>query len=330
MDDEVLVRRLRQVDGGAEPDSAFLDRMYEELAAEVGFRARRQTATSSARVARGLLLRLLAAAILLGLALLGTLLAGAYLERQRDLDQHPLSRIRATGTVRVATRPDFPQVTIDGRSQGGFDEDVARAIADRMGVTSRFTDGATTLDGPRSTWDIALPSVGLDPSAAEAFDLSDPYYSWPVLIVVAGDSTISSLDELAGRRVCAVSGSPAARWLGGPSGGLSGELQRPPGSLVIVEHESDDACFGALEQDDVAAVATSMTTAPAIDSRPTVRRLDGPVVLEDRRIVAGRGPGSDALIAEIDRLLGELRADGTLAELSRRRFGGEDMTGGQP
>ena len=329
MDDELLVRRLRQVEGGGEPDPAFLDRMYEVVAQEAGFRDGRGAAPR-VRIARALPIGWLAAVVALGLALLGGLLAGAYMERQREENRDPLSRINQTGTIRVATRPDFPQVTLDGRPQGGFDEDVASAIADRLGVAVRFTDGATTLVGARTSWDIALPSIALDQATASAFDQSDPYYSWPVFIVVTGDSSRSTLDELAGQRVCVLSGSPAARWLRGPAGGVPGELERPPASAITEERTSDEECFAAVERDEAAAVATSMTTAAAIDVTPTIRRLGGPVVLDARRIVAGRGPGSNALITEINRLLGELRADGSLAELSRRRFGGEDLTGGQP
>jgi Tol biopolymer transport system component len=80
MDDELLVRRLRQVEGGGEPNPAFLDRMYEVVAQEAGFRDGRGPAprASSPRLRSPRGFTLLAAAALV-VVLAGSLAAGGIL-----------------------------------------------------------------------------------------------------------------------------------------------------------------------------------------------------------------------------------------------------------
>ena len=43
-------------------------------------------------------------------------------------------------------------------------------------------------------------------------------------------------------------------------------------------------------------------------------------------MVVVRGPGSAALISAADEAIAEMHADGSLADISRRRFGGDDLT----
>jgi len=132
VDDERVVSGLRRVGDPVGPDPAFLDRMYEDLAVELGFRPTGRSATRPSHFHTARRLLLLAAVVALALAAIGgALIAGALLERQRDseLTRSPLDRIRAAGVLRVAIRPDFPQVTVDGTFQGGFDADVATALA---------------------------------------------------------------------------------------------------------------------------------------------------------------------------------------------------------
>ena len=333
MNDERVVSGLRHVGDPVGPDPAFLDRMYEDLAGELGFRPASRSATrpSPWKTARRLLL--LAAVVVLSLAVIGgALIAGALLERQREseLTQSALDRIQAAGVLRVAIQPDFPQVTVDGTFQGGFDADVATELAGRLGVRPVLQPmNLDTLpdSSELAEWDLALPGRSLTPTELARLEASVAYYEWPVYVVVASTSPAASLADLTGQRVCVVGGSAGADWLASRSTfQAGGSIGSPPASVITVDRASDGDCLESLASGDVTAAITATLSPADFAARPSIRQLGEPVFLEERRVVSPRGSGSAELIAEVDRLLLEMRSDGTIRELSSRRFGGTDLS----
>jgi ABC-type amino acid transport substrate-binding protein len=333
VDEDRFVNGLRRIGDPVGPDPAFLDRMYENLAGELGFRPAIQSATRPLHLRRVRRLLLLAAVVVLSLAVVGgALVAGAFLERQREdeLTTGPLDRIQAAGVLRVAIRPDFPQVTIDGTFQGGFDADVATALAERLGVRPvlQAMNLETLPDSPAAAeWDLAFPGRSLTPAELARLEASVPYYEWAVYVVVSSTSSASSPADLAGQQVCVVGGSAGADWLVGQLNVQSaGSVASPPASAIPIERESDGDCLELIAADEASAAITATLSSADLAARPSLRQLGEPLFLEERRVVAPRGPGSAVAIAEVDRLLMELRDDGTLTELSRRRFGGTDLS----
>jgi len=333
VDDERVVSGLRRVGDPVGPDPAFLDRMYEDLAVELGFRPTGRSATRPSHFNTARRLLLLAAVVALALAAIGgALIAGALLERQRDseLTRSPLDRIRAAGVLRVAIRPDFPQVTVDGTFQGGFDADVATALAERLGVRPVLQPmNLDALPDPSAAadWDLALPGRSLTTAELARLEASVPYYEWPVYVVVASTSSEVSPADLVGQRVCVVGGSAGADWLAGRSTVQAAEsVASPPASVITVERTSDGDCLESLASGDTSAAITATLSPADFAARPSIRQLGEPVFLEQRRVVSAGGSGSAALIAEVDRLLLDMRSDGTIGELSSRRFGGTDLS----
>ena len=101
-----------------------------------------------------------------------------------------LADIQARGVIRIAVRPDRPQVTAPGGARSGFDVDVATEIGRRLGlrVELDFTPADEMLAG-RGEWDIALPSSAVEPGA---FATTTPYYDWPVRLIVPAGSTAAA------------------------------------------------------------------------------------------------------------------------------------------
>ncbi len=75
------------------------------------------------------------------------------------------------------------------------------------------------------------------------------------------------------------------------------------------------------------AIVTSALSDSDLAARPSFRTVGGPILVEPRTIVAARaGLDPSALLSVVDDALGAMRSDGTLADLSRNRFGGRDLT----
>ena len=133
-----------------------------------------------------------------------------------------LARIRERGVLRVATEPYFPpQEFIDESKSGqdhfvGADMELARMIADRMGVTLvivplDFADVLPALADGRC--DLAISALSYTPGRAAGYELSKGYHYAPegagsgLLIRAADVEKLVDLPSLEGKVLAAQSGS---------------------------------------------------------------------------------------------------------------------------
>lgn len=329
MDDERAVSRLRKVADSANPDPAFLERMYGELAEELGFRPARRGAVRPSRWGNTRRLTLLAAAVVVTLSMVGgALLVGAMMDREPRPSVTPslLEQIREDGVIRIAVRPDRPQVTTPGGARSGFDVDVATEIGRRLGlrVELSYLPADEMLAG-RGEWDIALPSSAVEPGT---FATTTPYYGWPVQLIVPAGSTAGRPSDLSGLTICVVTGSGGEAWLDGRFRGTSvTSVAVPPTPVAVHRLATDDACAADMTAGASAAFLTAAWSDADLAARPALKRLGGPIFTEARPVIAVRGERDPAgLIAEIDQIFADMRDDGTLADFSRSRFGGLDLS----
>jgi len=329
VDDERAVKRLRKVADPASPDAAFLGRMYEQLAEELGFRPGGRSAVRKAPWGIARRLTLLAAAAVLTLSMVGgALFIGAMVDRERTPDVTPslLERIREDGVIRIAVRPDRPQVTAPGGAKAGFDVDVATEMGRRLGIRVELAYlPADEMLAGRGEWDIALPSSAVEPGT---FATTTPYYGWPVQLIVPARSTAAGPDDLSGSTICVVTGSGGEAWLDGRFRGATvTPVGAPPTPSTVHRLATDEACAADLTAGASAAFVTAAWSDADLAARPALKRLGGPIFTEARPVIAvlGERDPSD-LIAEIDRIFADMRIDGALADFSRSRFGGLDLS----
>jgi ABC-type amino acid transport substrate-binding protein len=227
-----------------------------------------------------------------------------------------MRQIQIDGQVRVAVRPDRPQALSPGGTLDGFDVRVAEEVATRLGVdAARSTLTVQEMLGPTPAWQLALPSQSLPRGRADEYIASTPYYFWPHYIVVASASPASSIADLADETVCAAQGSAGQSWLS--------EME----SLVPRVLADESACEASVRSGESQAFVSERRLLPDFASDGAFRALsEQPVLLEPRAMLVPRSlPGAREFVAEIDLLIEEMRADGTISELSRTWFGGQDL-----
>jgi len=337
MNDDRVRRILEVAEQPLAPAPEFATALLDDLRAELGFEGRSRAAGGAAagtaivrgRVApdgrRGRLGLLLVAAIVVS-ATLGVLsLAAQQQERVRPPSADALAAIRAAGRIRIAIRPDHPQFSIAGQPASGFDKDVAEALAAELGLAPEIIviDADELLAGRGAAWDVALPSVATRRIDPGAFEISDPYYAWLRRLLVPEASPAANVAGLRDRTICAVAGDAGEDWLRGTTGTAA-----TPITSSVVTRDSDDACLAALASGEVAAMVTATMSDADIDVRSGIRVLDGPPAEPRAAIVPRRAgaPGTSTLVQALDAAIAALREDGTLTELSQRRFGGQDLT----
>ena len=126
-----------------------------------------------------------------------------------------LATVKARGTLKVALEGTYPPFNYKDQKTGqlaGYDVDVARLLATRLGVKVEFvsSEWASILAGlSANKYDVIVSQVGINPKREQAFDFSTPYiYSMPQLIVRKDEkATYTSLADLKGKKLGVGQGS---------------------------------------------------------------------------------------------------------------------------
>jgi ABC-type amino acid transport substrate-binding protein len=250
----------------------------------------------------------------------GVAIAGSYLAQEPPPDL--LTRVQASGVVRIEVRPDHPQARGTSTSLDGFDIDVAVELGRRLGLTADIepVDPARLLDAEQAqAHDILLPSVATTAIDPARFARSVPYYWWPHYLVVTVASGRTDIGDLAGQPICAVTGDAGESWLRGAGG------TTPIDGSVLVSRATDTECLAALADGSVVGMVTARMGPADLAARPSLAVLAGPPA-EPRVVAAALELRPASLIVEVDRAISDMLDDGTLARLSKNRFGGYDLT----
>jgi polar amino acid transport system substrate-binding protein len=211
----------------------------------------------------------------------------------------------------------------------GFDVDVAKAIGDSLGVETCFAtpDWDTITAGTWSDkWDVSVGSMTITPERQEVLDFSVPYYGTPAVVAVGAESGLASLDDLAGKALCAGASTTYETWLNGGDLGPSIQIFAPaPADITVVPLPTDQECAQALAagREDFAGYVTSITVVNEnIAAGLPVAQLGEPVFTEILAAAFDRSSSLDStsLRAKVDELFTAMHADGRLSDLSNQWF----------
>jgi ABC-type amino acid transport substrate-binding protein len=272
-------------------------------------------------------LRLFAAvAAIAAVFLLAAVIAGPLLQVREHGVGGLVAEIERRGNIRVALDGGPPQAFAPSGGYDGFDIDVARELASRLGVRLDLVvvPRAEILRGESGgDWEVAISSVPDALSLGPTAQTTEPYAIVTGGLAVRADDTASTLDDLADETLCVVSGSVAEAWA---SGSLQeGELASPPVGADVMTRESVEEC--------VAVVTQGMGRAVVVDRRSDIASSAGlrsllrePFEARLVAVVDGRADGAATLVSRLNRLFTEMAADGTIREYGQRRFAGDDVT----
>jgi ABC-type amino acid transport substrate-binding protein len=223
-----------------------------------------------------------------------------------------LDRILAEGTVRIGYPISYTH--LDGQGRGAFDRGVAEEIARRLGVRLeriRTDDTEIARGGWYGHFDFAIASTVVGPSSRASLGLTVPYYYQPAHVVIY-DRSITSLRGLTGHEACVGFRSYGNDWLRGRlSLDSASAIVEPPSNVTIGEHASQRPCLSEHGRHWTFSVPDVPVPLPG----PAIRLLEQPVFTEQLAfaLVSGADP---ELMARLDSLIDEMRADGTLGRLT--------------
>lgn len=225
-------------------------------------------------------------------------------------------------TFTVGFDQDFPPMGFvgDDGEYTGFDLELAKEVADRLGM--EFVPQPIAWDAK----DMELESGTIDciwngftmTGREDGYTWSEPYMDNSQVFVVAADSGISTLADLAGKIVEVQTDSSAEAALKEDA-----ELTGSFGQLLTVADYN--TAFMDLEQGAVDAIAMDVIVAGyQIEQRNAdFIMLDETLASEEYGI--GFKKGNEELRDQVQKTLEEMAADGTLKEVSEKWFG-KDVT----
>ena len=234
------------------------------------------------------------------------------------------SESSAEGTFTVGFDQDFPPMGFvgDDGEYTGFDLELAQEVASRLGleyVPQPIAWDAKDMELEAGTIDCIWNGFTMN-GREDAYTWSDPYMDNSQVFVVAADSGISTLADLAGKVVEVQTDSSAEAALKDNQ-----ELSSSFGTLQTVADYN--TAFMDLEMGAVDAIAMDVIVA----GYQIEQRADGDnyVILDETLAAEEYGicfkKGNEELRDKVQAALEEMAADGTMAEISDKWFG-RDVT----
>ncbi len=230
-----------------------------------------------------------------------------------------LATAKSRGTLKIAMEGTYPPFNFKDQKTGqlaGYDADVARLVASRLGLKPEFvtTEWSAILAGlGAGRFDVIISQVGITPKRELAFDFSIPYtYSSPQLIVRKNDTgRYASLADLKGKKLGVGQGSVFEQ-----------QAKAVPGidvkSYPAAPENLQDLATGRVD----AALNDSLMVAYLLKNSNLPIQAGARVGAIERTGIAFQ-KGSPQFKAALNKVLADAGADGSLRAISVKWFGSD-------
>jgi glutamate transport system substrate-binding protein len=166
-----------------------------------------------------------------------------------------MARLKEAGKVTVGTKFDQPLFglkNLEGKPEG-FDVEIAKLIAGEMGIAADSITWVETVSANREPFiqqgkvDFVVATYTINDKRKEVVDFAGPYYvaGQDIMVAKANPEGIKGPDDLAGKKVCSVTGSTPAENI---------RTNYPEANLT--EFDVYSKCAEALKNGQVQAVTT--------------------------------------------------------------------------
>lgn len=232
-----------------------------------------------------------------------------------------LDQIQERGTIIIGLEGDWaPWSFVDENDElTGFDVEVARAIAAKLGVEVQFIPGEwdglfAGMDAGR--YDIVINGVEVTPERTEKYDFTEPYAYIRTALIVRGDNeTIKTFDDLKGKKTANSIASTYMN-LAEDYGATCYGVDTLDETLTMVLQGRVDATLNA-----IVSYTDYMAQHPDANLKVVATTEDASNVSIPMR----KGEETASLMEAINQAIAELHEEGVISELSLKYFG-EDIS----
>ncbi len=247
--------------------------------------------------------------------------------------QDLLDQVMAAGKLVVSTDSDYPpqSYTDEAGELAGFDVDVAKEVARRLGVEIEFVTpdwDVITAGQWGGRWDVSIGSMTPTEARAKVLWFTDPYYFTPASFAVhTENTTIQTVDDLAGKTVGLGTATTYEDYLKGTLSIMGGEVAYgPPPNIKIRPYLTDADALKDMKLGDGARMDAVMSAQPtiqdAIDDGYPLKYVGTPAFYEPLVFALDKAGGSpDKILPELNATIAAMHEDGTLSVFSIRWYG---------
>jgi glutamate transport system substrate-binding protein len=246
--------------------------------------------------------------------------AGGGQEQAAEAEKFPadttMGRIQEAGEIKIGVKYDVPPFGFKNPQSGdieGFDVDLGKAIADKLGVKPNFVEAISDNRIPfltDGTVDLVLSTMTINAERDQEIDFSEPYYIARGRILVPQDSDVAGLEDLAGKKVCTALGSTYEETL---------KDQAPKAERKLVDSYSE--CLELVQNGAVDAVSTDDVILTGMIIQDDSLKLTEGEPLTTEPYGAGIKDGDAEFKEFVDGVIEEYKSDGGWAEAYEKWIG---------
>jgi glutamate transport system substrate-binding protein len=165
------------------------------------------------------------------------------------------ARLAEQGTIRIGTKFDQPglgNINLETDEPEGFDIEIGKIVAGKLGIEPDDIEWVETVSANREAFivndrvDLVIATYTINDERKEQVDFAGPYYvAGQDLLVAEDDDSINGPDDLAGKRVCAATGSTPIQ-----------NIRENYPEAEPVEFDTYTECVDQLEAGQIDAVST--------------------------------------------------------------------------
>jgi ABC-type amino acid transport substrate-binding protein len=235
----------------------------------------------------------------------------------------PLGDIQEKGEIVIGVKYDVPPFGFNNPESNeveGFDVDLGKAVAERLGVQPKFIEAISDNRIPflqDGTADLILSTMTINEERVGQINFSDPYFIAKGRVLTKKDnSEITGVDSLAGKSVCTALGSTYEATL---------KEQAPDAKLKLVDSYSE--CLESIQNGSVDAVSTDDVILTGMIIQDDSLHMVGDELTQEP-YGAGVKKGNQELTDFVNETFDELNSSGRYNELFEEWVG--QYTGAEP
>lgn len=233
-----------------------------------------------------------------------------------------LDEIKDRGVMKVGVMGTYRPYNFlnENKEMDGFDADIAKEIAKRLGVKVEFV--AQEFSGMiagllAEKFDVVISQMTITDERKQQMDFSDPYITNQVkAIVQEGNNTIKSVEDFKGKNIGVGLGTNDETY-------LRTDLMPKVGDFKIMTYNDVITTLKDLDAGRIDATINNMyALKPVVEEQGFKIKAVGDAIKSDQAGIATR-KGNPELISELNRILAEMKQDGTYKEIFVKWFGEE-------